>query len=65
MKISGYSFIFVGLLNLVINLAWIRGGDRPNFYMRGGIQGFWVTTVMGAIFVIAGTTMLFLARRKR
>jgi len=64
MKLNGYTFIVCGLLNLLVNGIWICTGDRPNFYMRGGMGGFWLTTALGALFVVAGLTLLLLARRK-
>ncbi len=64
MKLNGYIFIACGLLNILVNGLWLCTGDRPNFYMRGGMGGFWLTTALGGIFVMTGLTLVFFGRRK-
>ena len=65
MKTTAYIFIFVGLLGLVLNIAWLSTGDRPNLYMRGGMSGFWLSTGLGAALLVSGISALLVARRHR
>lgn len=62
-------FAAAGLVNLVANACWLRTGDihRPNLHvaMRGGWPGFWFTTVLFGMMLIAGVVMLALEWRAR
>lgn len=67
--VAGLVLVGVSLVNLVANAYWLRTGDihRPNFHavMRGGWAGFWMTTVVFAILLVAGVVLLALEWRVR
>ena len=68
-KIIGIVFILVGIINLIANYSWLHTGDihKPQLHivMSGGWFGFWLTTIMGAIFAGVGVFLFVTSTSRR